>query len=234
MSSQNGQKNIVFSVLLLVILAASCSLPITIQVNNPQPSTNNPQSNTLPTFSRDPVSIVSNTLIVLSSSSYRKREWVADQQGNPPDLSQTPVLVAEFTPPDNAYVVAGDSEYLALNETTYTRQTGEAWVQGAWDLPGDISYPAATNMAAFYIQALKEGTLTIQAEGNDSIAGVSTQVFIVNGQVDFDGTPMSVVGKVWIADDEKLVKMELDLPDSVGLYYLSLYDYDATIKIPAP
>ncbi len=40
---------------------------------------------------------------------------------------------------------------------------------------------------------------------------------------------MSVVGKVWMGDDGKLVKMELDLPESVGLYYLSLYDSDVTI-----
>ena len=52
--------------------------------------------------------------------------------------------------------------------------------------PGsDTGSTRSHKYGAFYIQALKEGTLTIQAAGKDSIAGVSTQIFTVSGQVDF-------------------------------------------------
>ena len=89
-------------------------------------------------------------------------------------------------------------------------------------------------MVAVYFQTLQKRDLTIQTAGNDSVAGVPTQVFQVSGQVDFYGTPTAVAGKVWIGGDGRLVKMELDLPDNMGLYYLSLYESDTGIKMPTP
>ena len=235
-SSQNKHKNILFPLLAIMVLAVACNLSTIIQINPTQPPTTGPKSNTLPALSGDPKSIVANAIQILPDLSYRKSEWVVDGQGNPPDLSQPPVLVAEFTPPNNAYVVVGDDEYLALNGAFYTRKTGETWVSKEWasDMPGGVSQPTATNMAVVYIQALQKGDLTILRAGNDSIAGVPTQVFQVSGQMDFYGTPTTVAGKVWIGDDGRLVKMELDLPDNMGLYYLSLYETDPGIKMPTP
>jgi len=199
-------------------------------------STNSPQSTTMPTLSGDPASIAANAIQILPTLSYRKREWVMDSQGNPPDPSQPPALIAEFTPPDNAYLVMGDIEYLALNGNFYSRKSGEAWAPYAWvtDVPGAVSQSSAINLPPYFTQALQKGELTIQAAGTDSIAGVWTQVFQASGEVDFGGTPMAVDGKVWIGGDGRLLKMELDQPDSGAQIYLSLYEYDPDIQMPNP
>ncbi len=236
MSEQNMRKNTLFPILMLTALTLACIFERNVRVNPSQTPTNSLQPSAIPTLSGDPTSIVANAIQILPTLSYRKREWVMDRQGNTPDQSQPPALIAEFTPPDNAYLVMENVEFLAMNGNFYSRQSGEAWVSYVWvsDVAGAVSQSSTINLTPFVTQALQKGELTIQAGGNDSIAGVWTQVFQVSGEVDYDGNPMTVAGKVWIGGDGRLQKMELYQPDSGVRFYLSLYEYDPGIKMPSP
>jgi hypothetical protein len=183
------------------------------------------------TLSGDATSIVVNAVKQLPTLSYRKNEWFTNGQGDPPDTSQPPDLVAELTPPSNSYVVWGTNEYLTLDGSFYTRVSGDAWQVS---LPGVTALDAASKVATSFTEALTGGTMSIQAGANDTINGLLVQIFIISGSIDVDGNPFPILAKVWIGMDGRLVEMEMDMVDTGQAFDISTFEYDPSIQMPTP
>jgi hypothetical protein len=235
-------RKIMLSLVTLLALLVSCSpasnqeTPTQIPTS-PIPPTSQPtqaptQSATqAPTLSGDPATIVSNALSILPTLTYRRTEWFAESANSVVDPSLPATMVGEFTPPDNFYVVWGTNEYLNLDGKAYSRQTGAAWTENA---SGADNQDTITALAAMIIQAIQSQSLTLQANGSETVAGVSCQVFTMTGQVDAGGVAVPISIKVWIGADGRLVKMEIDDPDTGTILDISLYEYDPTIQLPTP
>lgn len=226
-------KQCLFLLITLTITQFACNFGI--QAPNAAPQSQSPDNTLSPTLvpvlSGDPTTIVVQAIQILPTLSYRKKEWFTDSQGNPPDTNQPPSLVAEFTPPNNSHVTFRDVEYITVNGNFYTRQTGGNWQLSVPDAaPQDV----AVKVAEMFTQALQSGGITIEAAGSDSVNGAAGQVFTVNGQLDVDGTPFTISGKVWIGNDGRLLKMELSNPANQQVMDISLYEYDPSITITAP
>ena len=236
------KKLISFSLLLVTGLAA-CSPATSVQANPTQAVANNPTQppadtpvptqvpTSLPTLSGDPKTIVTNAIQILPTLTYRKNEWFADTLGMALDLGNPPTLVAEFTPPNNSFVVWGSNEYLTLNGSFYSRKSGEAWVA---DVPGAVSQSAAVTFAAMVTSALQSDTLTIRAAGGETVNGVPTKKFQYDGTVDAGNDTVQVSGKVWIGEDGRMLKLECDMADTGVAFDLSTYEYDVSVQMPAP
>ena len=241
MKKVNQLAMIVLSILGLAAITAACggSNP---QVNPTQTQVVVPTNTSVPTviptqppapaaLSGDPTSIVVNAVQQLPTLSYRKNEWFTSSQGNPPDTSLPPDLVALFTPPSNSYVVWGTNEYLTLDGTFYSRVTGDAWEVS---VPGVTALDAAKKVAASFMEALTAKTMSIQAGATDTVGGLPTQIFIISGSIDVDGNPYPILAKVWIGMDGRLVKMEMDMVDTGMAFDISTYEYDPSIQLPKP
>lgn len=214
--------------LLLTVVSLACSLGSQAPVATGVPVATSAPATAVPTLSGDPTSVVVHAFQLLPTLSYRKQEWFASGQGGTLDTTQPPTLVAEFTPPNNSYVVWGENEYLTLGSNFYSRTTGGAW---SLDVPGALNQNAAEQMSATLTKMLQDGSFKAVAAGSDSVNGVPAQVFQVNLKAD-PGITISM--QLWIGGDGRLVKMVLEDPNSGQVLDVSLYEYDPGIQLPTP
>jgi hypothetical protein len=188
-------------------------------------------------ISPDPKAVLVKAIRALGAKAHRMKVFVVPLAGTGSSAGSAPTTTVEYIPPDRYHTTV-----LMQGRTLETIKIGARHFlkgeDGRWVSSQPIGNPAsAAQMMEKMMRDLEEGKFETKLVGNETLNGVPTQVYQMNGVVKMNDVDIQGRNKLWIGPDGSVLKQESEAGapgQAPQMKTIQTYEYPSDLKIEAP